>query len=63
VTTPAPATSVAGKGVGPLRPAPLWVPSVAPVRRAVARVTAKVTTIVPAAAPVAGTADALLAHL
>jgi RNA polymerase sigma factor (sigma-70 family) len=63
VTTPAPATSVAGKGAGPLRPAPLWVPSVAPVRRAVARVTAKVTAIVPAAAPVAGAADALLAHL
>jgi hypothetical protein len=36
---------------------------VAPVRRAVAHVTAKVTAIVPAAAPVAGAADALLAHL
>jgi hypothetical protein len=49
--------------VGPLRPAPLSVGSVAPVRRAVAHVTAKVTAIVPAAAPVAGAADALLAHL
>jgi hypothetical protein len=63
VTTPAPVTSVARKGVGPLRPAPLSVPSVAPVRRAVAHVTAKVTAIVPAAAPVAGAADALLGHL
>jgi RNA polymerase sigma-70 factor (ECF subfamily) len=63
VTTPAPVTSVAGNGVGPLRPAPLSVGSVAPVRRAVAHVTAKVTAIVPAAAPVAGAADALLAHL